>query len=88
MSLKGQKERFDDAAQSKEGKEKKYQDTCFFLDTVHDQELSPSLMQAETHTFHLHLTGVRREEEHNFSAVIPRLHPLFYSSYNNLNSAQ
>ena len=80
MSLKGQKERFDDAAQSKEGKGKKSQDICFFLDTIHDQELSPGLTHGEIHTFHWHLTGLRREEEHNFSAVIPRLHPLFYSS--------
>lgn len=80
MSLKGQKERFDDAAQSKEGKGNKSQDMCFFLDTVHHQELSPGLMHGEIRTFHLHLAGLHREEEHNFSAVISRLHPLFYSS--------
>lgn len=52
MSLKGQKERFDDAAQSNEGKGKKSQDMRFFLDTIHDQELSPGLTHGEIHTFH------------------------------------
>lgn len=52
MSLKGQKESFDDAAQSKEGKKKKSQDMCFFLDTIHNQELSPGLTHGEIHTLH------------------------------------
>lgn len=69
-------------------KEKKYQDTCFFLDTIHDQELSPSLVHGGTRTSHLHLTSLCKEEELNFSAVILRLHPLFYSSSNDLNSTQ
>lgn len=77
MSLKGQKESFDDAAQSKEGKKKKSQDMCFFLDTIHNQELSPGLTHGEIHTLHWNLVGLYREEELNFSAVIPRLHPLF-----------
>jgi len=55
MSLKGQKERVDDAAESKEGKEKNNQDLCFFLDRIHDQALRPSLVHGDTHTFRLHL---------------------------------
>lgn len=40
MGLKGQKEHFDDVAQSKEGKEMSF---FFFLDMTHNKELSPGL---------------------------------------------
>lgn len=58
-------------------KERSIRRCASFLDMIRNQELSPSLIHGETHTFHLHLAGLRREKEHNFSAAIPRPHPLF-----------
>lgn len=42
-------------------KGKKSEDMCFFLDTIHDQELSSNLTHGEIPTFHLHLTGLGKQ---------------------------